>query len=301
MVDILMATYNGEQYIEAQILSIIAQVYKDWRLLIHDDGSKDSTLAIVRKWSQIDDRIKIIDDGIRCGGAAQNFMHLLKYSDSEFIMFCDQDDIWFDNKVELMYSEIEQMDSSKPRLIYTNSYVWYPEHGIKGVATLTYAENFQQLLFLNSGVQGCVAIFDSSVRELMKHYQGELSMHDHLLNLLGASLANCRVLDLPLMLYRNHNKNVTGRTKTNIVDYETLRGLRNNPVICSRHFETVEIFRKVYSEKLNNNQKKVIDAYLSMPDRSLFMRLILIVRYRFQLYGSIFLLILKVCFKRYKA
>ena len=72
MIDVLMATYNGARYIESQILSIVCQSYKDWQLLIHDDGSKDNTLAILRKWSQIDDRIKIIDDGIICGGAGFN-------------------------------------------------------------------------------------------------------------------------------------------------------------------------------------------------------------------------------------
>ena len=59
---ILMAAYNGEKFIGEQIMSIIAQTYKDWVLLIRDDGSTDRTVEIIRDFSRQDERIKLILD-----------------------------------------------------------------------------------------------------------------------------------------------------------------------------------------------------------------------------------------------
>ena len=72
MVEILMATYNGERFIRDQICSIINQTYTNWHLLIHDDGSTDNTLKILRCLSENDERICIIEDGIKFGNAGDN-------------------------------------------------------------------------------------------------------------------------------------------------------------------------------------------------------------------------------------
>lgn len=300
MVDILMATYNGERFVEAQILSIIAQTYNNWRLIVHDDGSKDRTLAIVRKWSQIDTRITIVDDGIICGGAAKNFMHLLNYSNSEYVMFCDQDDIWFDNKVELMYKEILNMDSLMPRVVYSNSYVWYPSVGITGLATFTHASNLQELLFLNSGIQGCVAIFDNKVRDHMKSYHGEISMHDHLLHLIAVTLSNVHFLDVPLMLYRNHGGNVTGDTRVSLVNNSALFRNQSIPVVDDCHYETVKRFQTLYSGYLTEKDKNTLDIYIKLPHKAYFSRLYLVIKNQFKLYNSVVLLLVKCIVRRYK-
>ena len=62
MIDILMATYNGERYLDVQISSIVNQTYKDWRLYIRDDGSLDNTVNIIKKWENLDNRIIVIQD-----------------------------------------------------------------------------------------------------------------------------------------------------------------------------------------------------------------------------------------------
>lgn len=64
MIDILLATYNGEKYIDTQISSIVNQSYSDWKLYIHDDGSSDSTVEKIKFWTSRDTRIAFIEDGI---------------------------------------------------------------------------------------------------------------------------------------------------------------------------------------------------------------------------------------------
>ena len=88
-IDILLATYNGAEYIAAQVRSLQNQTFDDWCLLVHDDGSTDATLEILDGFAQTDSRIRIINDGKRFHNCALNFMHLLGFSEAPFCIFCD--------------------------------------------------------------------------------------------------------------------------------------------------------------------------------------------------------------------
>ena len=163
-INILMATYNGEAFLEEQVQSIIAQSFTDWRLLIHDDGSTDNTVNILRRLMQKDNRIQLLEDGISHMGVARNFIHLVTCTSAPYCMFCDQDDVWQPNKVEKMVHAIEQCDPTIPQVLYTNSFLWSPERGIiSDKNTLTYPTTLRQTLFLNTGIQGAAAIFNRAM------------------------------------------------------------------------------------------------------------------------------------------
>lgn len=120
---ILMATYNGEKYLREQIDSILSQTCTDWTLYIQDDGSTDHTLDIIRSYN--DDRIILVDNGLMRQGACLNFMSMLNAVESEYYMFCDQDDVWFRNKVEkeLCRMKEEEMFSAHghlPIIVHTD-------------------------------------------------------------------------------------------------------------------------------------------------------------------------------------
>ena len=299
MVDILLATFNGEKYIKTQILSLISQSYSDWNLIIHDDGSTDNTVEIIKEIANSDKRIKLIEDDVRCRSAASNFMHLLKFSTSPYVMFCDQDDIWFDNKVEYMYCAIRCTDESVPSVLYTNAYVWRPLIGILGKATLTFPKDINSLLFLNSGIQGCAAIFNAKMRDLMLRRKGPLAMHDHLLHLLGCSVGKVFYNDIPLMLYRNHDKNVTGSTRTNKNSIRSVYSAIDHPVVCQKHYNAVVQFRTQYEDVLSNNTKYIIDEYINLPHKSFFGKLSGILKHRFKCYDSVTRILIKMFLKPY--
>lgn len=88
-VDILMSTYNGEKYLENQLLSLLMQRYKDWTLYIRDDGSTDNTLSIIERFTQLDGRIKLVEAGENLKHG-KSFFSLLKYATAEYIAFCDR-------------------------------------------------------------------------------------------------------------------------------------------------------------------------------------------------------------------
>ena len=297
--DILMATYNGELYVRSQILSLQAQTFENWRLLIHDDGSTDNTINVLKQISDTDSRIVIIEDTIKFGNAAQNFMYLLNFSNAEYLMFCDQDDIWFDNKIEHHLQAISIKNNKIPQVVYSNSYVWIPEEGIKGLATLTFPKKTNQLLFLNSGMQGCSAVFNGVMRELLLSYNGKLAMHDHLLHLSGICLGEVEYLKVALMLYRNHGKNVTGSTSVSTMDVSKILKNTSFPVVDRGHYEAILDFYEAFKAKLKNEDQEKFKIYLQMVEYNFFKKIFLVIKEDYQVFGSKLRLLSKITLRSY--
>ncbi len=92
-VTILLASYRGASFIEAQLDSIAAQTHRNWRLIVSDDGSDDETRDIAADFAarRPAGQVRIIDGPRR--GATQNFLHLLSAATDGMIAFCDQDDV----------------------------------------------------------------------------------------------------------------------------------------------------------------------------------------------------------------
>lgn len=121
---IMMAVYNGEKYIRQQLDSILIQTVANWKLVIQDDGSKDGTCEIVQEYIDRDGRISLMKNETTNHGPYQNFNILInkcrKMAVCDFYLFCDQDDIWDDNKLEVFtdYYENLQVSNNNPALIY---------------------------------------------------------------------------------------------------------------------------------------------------------------------------------------
>ena len=110
---ILMATYNGEQYVAEQIDSLLAQTDSDWTLYIHDDGSKDHTQEIINKYAETHDNIMVMDfpGG---NGAKENFFKMMFSVDADYYMLCDQDDVWLPEKVAKTRAYMTSLENSYP-------------------------------------------------------------------------------------------------------------------------------------------------------------------------------------------
>lgn len=298
-VDILLATYNGEQFIRAQISSLIGQQYLNWRLLVHDDGSSDHTLDIVRYFSNLDERIVLIEDGVVCGGAARNFLHLLSYSDAEYIMFCDQDDIWFDNKIVLMKNVMDRNNSEKPVLVLCQAYVWYPESkGIVGKTISSTPHNVTQFIFSNAGVIGCSGLFNKEAKRLLMLWDGECSMHDYLIQLICVTLGKVDYMDETLMLYRQHNKSVTPNFQVDLYNVKKMKN-RSVPVVRKEVYNDIIHFVSLYEKYIPDSEKIVINTYLQMPSYSILRKILTVIRAGFGIRGSKILLIIKILCRIY--
>ena len=98
-VNILLSTYNGEQFLEEQVKSIQEQTYQEWQLLIRDDGSSDGTVEVIKQLVAKDPRIHFINENqVENVGVIKSFHTLLKYGDADLYCFSDQDDFWLPTK-----------------------------------------------------------------------------------------------------------------------------------------------------------------------------------------------------------
>lgn len=109
-VQILMSTYNGEEFIREQLDSVLAQNYPDVDILVRDDGSCDDTYVILKEYEEIHPNIRAYQG--KNIGVNKSFFDLLKKSnhDAAYIGFCDQDDYWMPEKIEKAVEQLEQMN-----------------------------------------------------------------------------------------------------------------------------------------------------------------------------------------------
>jgi Glycosyltransferases, probably involved in cell wall biogenesis len=296
MIDILLATYNGESFLENQLLSIISQNFKGWRLLAHDDGSSDETLAILKRYQSLDSRIYIIEDGVVCQSAAKNFLHLLSYATAEYIIFCDQDDIWFESKLQVLFDLIKY--ETKPAAAYCNAYAYNGINITKNKITLYERDSLENSLFLNGGIQGCSLMFNRALLNEVIDFPKDIFMHDHFITMAAVSFGKVIYTDHSLMLYRQHANNVTGNVPISFLDRVRSFLKRSSPILDRGHYEANRSFYQQFKQKFTRRQVSLFEAYIKFPEMSFVEKIVNIFKYNFRIGDSKIFLLLKLIFKR---
>ena len=301
MVDIVMATYNGAMYVDEQIHSFCRQTYADWRCIVHDDGSTDGTQDILRVWAKKDKRIVFIEDGVSGLGPAKHFLYILQYSDAPWVMWSDQDDIWFDNKIETMLHAGEQAHFQGAGVVFANALLWSEERGIIAPRnTLYYPTHLRDMLFLNSGIQGSSSLFNAPMRELIREHLRAYAMHDHVLLLAALTMGETVYVDAPLMYYRQHADNITGHAPgSKRKKLQLMWAHRHISVIFKEHYEGTKAFYEHFKSRLREDDQNVLEIYLRLPEMKGLKRFQAIRKAHFTLLGSEILLWIKLCIRRY--
>lgn len=222
---ILMATYNGEKYLKSQIDSILQQTSKDWTLYIQDDGSSDNTIDIINSYK--DSRIVLVDVGLTRQGAGMNFMSLLNMVKSEYYMFCDQDDVWFNNKIEIEYErmvEEEKKHSTQTPIIvhtsrtYTDANLkvkveneFNPRHiPIEKVVKKIEILKNPNIIAITTIVGGCTMMLNASVKTIVFPFIN-IRVHDSVCAMAVAEKGGIiSTIIEPTMYYRIHTTNTCG-------------------------------------------------------------------------------------------
>lgn len=120
---ILLGVYNGALYIREQIESVLSQSFKDWVLYIRDDASTDNTLEIIDQYARDYDKIIIVKDNKGNLGCNGNYFHLLSLIESKYYMFCNADDYWYPNKIEISFNRMlleESKANNLPIIVHTD-------------------------------------------------------------------------------------------------------------------------------------------------------------------------------------
>lgn len=301
-VDICMATYNGEKYIEQQILSLISQTHKNWRLLISDDGSNDNTISIVQKYIKIDNRINLIETSDKNIGPGKKFLSILNCSTSDYIMFCDQDDIWLETKIEdLLDFSLRNFNNKIPCLSFCDGYLFIQKDMriINKRISMKKSTSIKDFIFNNGGYQGCSILFNKELRDIIKGKDFSwVYMHDHVISLLAHTFGKVFYLDKKLMLYRQHEKNVTGNTDTKLISSIKSIITKKIPLTVEKHFNEKKYIFNNFSQMMDKLSFEVYEKYIKINECSKIKRTVLLAKEGFSLSGSRLFLIAKSIIKK---
>lgn len=212
---ILLSTYNGEKYLAEQLKSIERQRYKNWFVIISDDGSNDRTIDIARNYQQKwgESRL-IILQGPQQGFCA-NFLSMASNPaiSADLYAFCDQDDIWLPEKFDYIVRKLEWSQLQQMPTVYCGR----TEIVDESLQTLGKSPNFKrQPSFENALVQsiagGNTMVFNQCTKELLESTGiTDVASHDWWLYQLITGVGGTVYYDpKPLIKYRQHSNSLIG-------------------------------------------------------------------------------------------
>ncbi len=220
-IDVLMATYNGEKYVKSQIDSILNQTYKNLNLIILDDKSKDKTVAILKEYENKDKRVKVYinDENL---GSTKTFEKLLSYVKSDYFMFSDQDDIWYEDKIKKSYNFLKEKNFD---MIYTDLEVYTRnDDGYKLISNsfnklknlkykqIKYSDYRLELLY-NTITGSTILCKSKYISKLVPFPDNKDLIHDAWIGLYMSLKYKIGYLDVPTVKYMQHENNQIGSGK----------------------------------------------------------------------------------------
>lgn len=203
---VVMATYNGQNYIKEQIETILENLSENDELIISDDNSSDNTRKIIYDFVKKDNRIKLIDGPQK--GVKQNFANAIEKSRGKYIFLADQDDIWMYDKVKRVLEVFEKEKCSV--VIHDASIV---DEKLKEVMPSFFefrnsGKGIIKNIWKNTYI-GCCMAFKSDLKDKILPIPNNIEMHDQWIGLLGEKYGECFFLEKCLIKYRRHNNNVS--------------------------------------------------------------------------------------------
>ncbi len=283
-VEILLATYNGEQFLRQQLDSIFAQSYNAFCLIIRDDGSTDATLAIIKEYQNLyPDKISLIQDENKQVGAIQNFSILLQNSKADYVFLCDQDDIWHENKMALLLQKIKSMEIEHPQLpilVHHNMEVIDENNELIHTSKWTLENNNPkhnklQYLLGSNHIQGCTVLINNALRQQLLPIPKEAIMHDYWLALLAVCTGKIDHIPQALGKYRIHKYNVTGQSRNE--KKRSFAGNKNIKKLYNALFLQASAFLHQYRHLLKDSDTNLIQNFLNLQTAGFLKRKYLII------------------------
>ena len=300
-IDILLSTYNGAAYLAEQLDSLFAQTCPDWRLVVRDDGSTDTTQKILGRYLALHPgRIVILpQDGNRLGASA-SFAILLEHSESPYTMFCDQDDVWLPDKVEITFAAMRDLERAHggqtPLLVDTDLKVVDERLSVLEESFWHFERIHPQRLtklsrvLMQNFVTGCTAMINRPLAGLAQPVPAEALMYDGWLALVATAFGKIAALPTPTVLYRQHGGNVTGASRwsflTGVKNYFLYRegrrvALARREAAWAALRGQAEAFAARYGERMTPAQHAMVRAFCLLPARGFWGRRRLMLKHNF--------------------
>jgi glycosyltransferase involved in cell wall biosynthesis len=225
-ISIAMATFNGEKFLRDQLNSLSRQSHLPDELVVTDDCSTDQTLKVLKEFQTEAPFAVRLSVNERRLGYAENFLRAASQCKGDLIAFCDQDDVWMENKLERCLREFDS-----PALHLVAHSMLAVDSDLK---TISYSPGIRKSFTVNQGNEtpglrwslGCAEVMRREViHELLRFWPADheqhaakfnlkLLGHDEIAYFLANGMGDIRFLAEPLIRYRVHSSNVTNSVPT---------------------------------------------------------------------------------------
>ncbi len=259
MVNILISTYNGEQYIKQQLDSIMNQTFQDFHIYIRDDGSTDATPEIIRKYMRnrkFENRISLCtEENI---GFSASFFRLLQWADTgDYWAFCDQDDVWYPDKLAKAVAWMEKNDPRIP-LLYHSAF----ELGNSDLSEITpYIPGRFHYQFYNSITSNLFFGFAVSINRtlyemLIQANPEKIKYHDWFAAMITAAFGKYHLSGQVEAVHRQHKNNASPLFFIKKIPHgiKLLKG----DLFYRRNAKE---FERLYGERLSDQDRKILNWF----------------------------------------
>lgn len=280
---IALASYNGERYIGQQLDSIARQTRLPDELIISDDASADSTLAVVLHFARHAPFPVRLLKGREHLGTTRNFESAIRACSGDIIFLCDQDDVWYSNKIEII--EERFITAPSTGAVFTDADIvdqdlnplaqrlWKAFKFSPKEQAQIRASDALEVLLKHPVVTGATMAFRSTYRDLVLPLPATL--HDAWIALLIGATSSLDPLPVPLIAYRQHGGNQFGLPRPGRNRYKTCAQIYGSQIhryeaVRTRLLEAVERFPAA-KRKIHILDEALIFSYAraALPDNRL--------------------------------
>ena len=290
MITIIISTYNGEKYLKNQLNSLFLQTFKNFQVLVRDDGSSDNTLEVLKSYD-----IKLIKTSKNLG-AKESFSELLNYavanSNSEYFMFCDQDDVWYSDKVEKTLLKIQAMEQECGDiglLVHTDLEVVDEKLNILNNSFMDFQKidpmknNFNNLLIQNT-ITGCTMLINRKLAQKCLSIPDSAIMHDWWIGLVACQFGNIGYVNEATMKYRQHTSNAIGAKGFDISFI--LKNMSKKISLAENIFQA-KAFLDRYRDKLDKNTIEMLEDFSTIESKSFWQKRKILLKHKLLKQGLI--------------
>lgn len=215
-VSVAMAVYNGEKYLDEQIKSILSMMHKNDELIISYNESNDNTYEIVKQYERQDSRVYVYLD--RESSVESNFNNAVKHCNGKYIFLADQDDVWINNKIDVMVSYFKKY--TDVGVLISDGYVVDAKLNINedSIYKCLRTKTSPLLNLIKGSYLGCQMAFTNKIKQLVwpVPITNPPMAHDLWLGIIGAKYAKVKLVPEHLIMHRIHNDNCSNNRKMSL-------------------------------------------------------------------------------------
>jgi len=214
-VTIVLATYNGELYLREQLDSIFNQSFLDYQLLVGDDCSTDNTVKIIEEYQLKYQNIHLLCNSKRLGHVS-NFENLIKQVDKGYIALCDQDDIWYEDKLLEAMNALQSTDDINLPILFHSDLLGINTKKVKIYDSFFLKRGYSfpkkksiDIMLGRSGIMGNTMVFNQALKEKILPFPKDLIVHDYWIALVNEFMGKRITFPNVLLKYRIHEGNTS--------------------------------------------------------------------------------------------